>query len=61
MTGEICNHKWVHLDTYTHIKTYPHGYSCLYTKVDRFYCEHCLQTREIKKEECCLDKPEWYY
>lgn len=56
-----CNHKWVHLDTFTNYKTYPHGYSCLYTKIDRFYCEQCLEIKEIKKEECSVDKPDWYY
>jgi hypothetical protein len=57
---EHCDHKWVHLETHKETKTY-NSYSCVYIKIDRFFCEKCLETKEIKREERLLEKPSWYY
>jgi hypothetical protein len=43
------NHKWIHLDTVTERRVNAASHLPQYTKVDRFYCEHCLDIKEIRK------------
>lgn len=53
-----CDHKWVHLET---IKRIGSGsYQSEYIKTDRFFCEKCLEQKDIRKEEWSRDKPDWY-
>jgi hypothetical protein len=56
-----CNHKWIHLDTNKTIEDHYPSWCKTYKKIDRFYCENCLETKEIIKKECTMDKPDWYY
>jgi len=55
-----CIHKFVFLETSKNREQYTHGYCSNWVRTDRFYCEKCLETKEIKKQESCIDKPEWY-
>lgn len=60
-SGVGCNHKYVHLET---VKTCNEGayYKSenVYTKVDRYFCEKCLDTKEVTKTEVSVEKPFWY-
>lgn len=54
-----CAHKFVHLETkkWTDASgTYQIGW----LRMDRFFCEKCLEQRQEKKEEWSRNKPEWY-
>jgi hypothetical protein len=55
---ENCEHKFVHLET---IKKDKYDRDCVsYLRIDRFYCEKCLEQKEIRKEELRRERPEWY-
>ena len=54
-----CNHKYVHLETIRYTDD-SGAYRTGFIKIDRFFCEHCLEQREIKKEEWSRETPEWY-
>jgi len=56
---QSCLHKYVHLRTIK--KREGGGYSDKYTLVDYYFCEHCLEEKEKKKEEYSRDTPLWYY
>lgn len=54
-----CNHKYVHLETAKWIDssgTYNNGFF----RIDRFFCEKCLDRKEVKKSEWCRETPEWF-
>ena len=53
-----CEHKFVHLDTIR--KNYADGWGTNWILVDRFYCEKCLEEKEVKKEKWSRERPEWY-
>lgn len=36
------------------------GHNDLFRKIDRFFCERCLETREVEKHEYSRDIPDWY-
>jgi hypothetical protein len=58
-----CIHKWVYMET-----ARQHGKSSCYDspavnwrRTDRFYCEKCLEIKEIiKTAPGWEDKPEWF-
>jgi len=58
-----CEHKWVFMET-----ARQHGKSSCYDspavnwrRTDRFYCEKCLEIKEIiKTAPGWEDKPEWF-
>ena len=53
-----CDHKFVHLET---IRKDKYDRDCTdYLRIDRFYCEKCLEQKEIRKEELRRERPEWY-
>jgi len=54
-----CDHKFVHLDTNTWTDT-SGAYQIGWFRIDRFFCEKCLEEKSVKKEEWARDKPEWY-
>jgi len=53
-----CKHKWVHLETIKRVES--HGYQSEYIKIDRFFCEKCLEQKETRKSEYSRETPEWY-
>lgn len=53
-----CDHKFVHLETIR--KDRYDNYCTHFLRIDRFYCEKCLQEKEVKKEDWCRETPEWY-
>ncbi|MFA5322132.1 MAG: hypothetical protein WC373_05605 [Smithella sp.] len=59
-----CEHKWVYMETVRrHAKTASPGYSAQidWKRVDRFYCEKCLEVKELTKTAPgYYEKPEWF-
>ena len=53
-----CEHKFVHLETIR--KDYYDSGCTHFLRIDRFYCEKCLEEKEVKKESWCRNTPEWY-
>lgn len=44
-----CKHKFIHLWNNSFYRE-DGRYSYIYTSVDTFFCEHCLEEKEKKKE-----------
>lgn len=53
-----CIHKYIHVETVR--KHENEGYFDYYEKVDRFFCEKCLDFQNIKQFDWLKEKPEWY-
>jgi hypothetical protein len=52
-------HKWVYQDS--DYKFERGAYNHSYTKIDTYYCENCLEIKDIiAKHEDCRDKPYWF-
>ena len=56
----MCEHKWIFQES-----AYKHelssGYSDLYERIDNYFCEKCLDQKEIiAKHEYSRGKPYWY-
>lgn len=58
MSAEFCQHSWRHLETCRW--TDMGGYNTTFHRVDRFYCEKCLATKDKKKTGTQRETPEWY-
>ncbi len=54
-----CVHKWVFMES-NKFSEYRGNRNYNYTKIDRFYCEKCLKTKEVKHEETSYERPDWY-
>lgn len=53
-----CQHVWRHLET---VRWTDFGnYNSHFHRVDRYFCEKCLETHEKKQDEFSRDTPEWY-
>ena len=60
MTENNCEHKWVY--QCTDYKYDRGGYGNQYTKIDTYYCEKCLERKEIiAKDEYSREIPYWYH
>ena len=55
----MCKHKWIFLQT-RKFKDYDGNYNIHYTRIDEFFCEHCLEYKEKKFEDWKRDPPDWY-
>lgn len=58
-----CEHKWVHLETVKEKSRYVPNTSGSYTpwlRIDRFFCEKCLETTEKRRSEYCKIQPDWF-
>lgn len=53
-----CTHKFVHIDTVYKKEYVSFGYT--YIRIDRFFCEKCLEEQIKKKEESQRMRPDWY-
>lgn len=57
-TSLKCEHNFVHQET---IKYTEDGeYSTHYVRVDRYYCQRCLKTEELRNSGYARKTPEWY-
>lgn len=58
MPDSECEHKWVFIDSIygSESGTYQIGWK----RLDRFFCEKCLQQKEVKKEEWNRETPAWW-
>jgi hypothetical protein len=54
-----CDHKYVHLET-SRWHDSGGGYQTRWVRIDRFFCERCLKTRELRRDEYSREQPEWY-
>lgn len=36
------------------------GYQTKFTKINRYFCRHCLKHEEVKQEEYSREKPYWF-
>jgi hypothetical protein len=53
-----CEHKYVYMET---VKSDKHdGRLIHYKKVDRYFCEKCLDQKDKIKEDWSRERPEWY-
>lgn len=53
-----CNHLFRYLETRKHQES--NGSTGTWTKIDRFYCEKCLEIKVIKQKEDSRERPDWY-
>ena len=55
-----CEHKWVFQGS-DYEKRERNRYENIYKKIDTYYCEKCLEIKEIiSKDENSEKKPYWY-
>ena len=54
-----CEHKFVHLDT--ELTKEDKGYSTIYTRIDRFYCEKCLYDEKKTRTVSSREIPSWWH
>lgn len=53
-----CEHKFVHFDT---LKSKENStYQIGWKRIDRFFCEKCLEYKDKEQKEWSRDRPEWY-
>lgn len=47
-----CDHNWVFQDTNkkSHATGYEH-YTAVFERIDRYYCSHCCEIKEVEKKE----------
>jgi predicted metal-dependent hydrolase len=55
-----CEHRFVHYDTKNNKEYFVTTGMSLYTRIDYFYCEKCLEEKEKRKSESSRYAPEWY-
>lgn len=56
-----CNHKFIHLETEAFSES-TGRYMITWKRIDRFYCEKCLEEKEIIKRHESVDShnlPDW--
>ena len=57
-SAEDCDHKYVHLETVK--RTESGAYQIRWIRIERYYCERCLESCDVKKEHWSRERPEWY-
>lgn len=56
----MCEHKWIFQES-AYRREPSSGYNDLYERIDTYFCEKCLETKEIvAKHEYSRGKPYWY-
>ena len=56
-----CKHKFVHRNNDSYYRA-ESRYSYKYTSIDYYYCEKCLEEKEVRKEESVQqghEVPDW--
>lgn len=53
-----CEHQWVFIES--KYSSDPGAYQICWKRLDRFYCQKCLEQKEVKKQEWDREKPEWF-
>lgn len=56
-----CKHKWIFMESVCRTKKYDHYVE--YIRVDLFFCEKCLEQKQVKKEAGQRYEeftPDWY-
>ena len=60
LSTEKCSHKWVYMQTVRQQGYTGHG-AKNWKRIDRFYCEKCLEINDIVKSAPAYEeKPEWF-
>lgn len=55
---DLCEHVWRHLETCRW--TDYGGYNTTFHRVDRFFCEKCLEMKDKAKSGTQRETPDWY-
>lgn len=55
----MCEHKFIYMET-NKSHHYDGPFNTHWIRIDRFFCEKCLEYRDKKQEDWSRDKPEWY-
>jgi hypothetical protein len=63
--GDLCNHKFVHFDTLYKKTTVGGGnpflpHYSIRKRIDRFFCERCLELKDVIKEQISEYPPDWW-
>ena len=61
MSSIKCDHVWRHMNTIH--RRLDDRFVCTFIRIDEFFCERCLQTREVKKEKQDgrrSNPPDWF-
>ena len=59
--GTECKHKWIFMESIC--KKTAFGFGIEYTRTDLFFCEKCLEQKQVKKEASQKygeSAPDWY-
>ena len=57
--SDKCEHKWVYLDSVKRNED-SGAYQIHWTKTDRFFCEKCLEQKQVTKDEWSRERPAWW-
>lgn len=57
--ADECQHRWRHMASQK-FKDADNGYLCRHVRIDTFFCEVCLEQKDVKKEEWSRKTPDWY-
>lgn len=58
MVAKDCEHKFVFLRSAKWSDA--SGHTVHYTRIDMFFCEKCLERRQIRNEDYKREPPDWY-
>lgn len=56
--SDKCDHSFVHLES--RFRAEAGGYSTHYIRTDTFFCQKCLEYRNLTKDEWSRERPEWW-
>lgn len=55
-----CEHSFVFLRTAKFTDSNGVSYNTKYTRIDYYFCERCLEYKEVRKEDWQREAPDWY-
>jgi hypothetical protein len=54
-----CEHKFIFLRT-AKFTDDSGNYNTKYTRIDYYFCERCLEYKEVRRVDWLRDTPDWY-
>jgi len=46
----MCTHKWNHKEVIKVMQGYAHSRSATYIQINSYFCEKCLEEKEVRKD-----------
>ena len=46
----MCDHNWKHKEVAKVVQCYGHSRSATYIQIDSYFCEKCLEEKEVRKD-----------